>query len=297
MTTPEAIKRQINTSEDLQSVVKTMKALAAVSLRQYEKAVESLADYTRTIEMGLQAVLKDKSATFLTEKSKIETVGIIIFGSDQGMCGQFNDQIIQYTLNTLKQFSFTAKNQKLITVGSRLTSSLTAEKIPINHQFFIPSSVIGITSLVQEILVKIDQWQQNKPIHSLFLFYNQPQKSSIYQPVFKQLLPLNKDWLAQLQSSSWKTKMIPSFSLSSEALFSALIRQYFFITLYQGCAESLASENSSRLASMQIAQKNIEERLEELNREYQQIRQTDITNELLDIVSGFEALKKEKSDF
>jgi F-type H+-transporting ATPase subunit gamma len=85
--------------------------------------------------------------------------------------------------------------------------------------------------------------------------------------------------------------MIPLFTLSSEVLFSALIRQYFFVALFQACAESLASENSSRLAAMQIAQKNIEERLDLLNREYQQIRQTAINSELLDIVSGFEALR------
>ncbi len=289
MTTTELIKRQINTSKDLQSVVKTMKALAAVSLRQYEKAVESLVDYTRTVEMGLQVVLKNHSPTAITNRSNRETI-VIIFGSDQGMCGQFNEQIVQFSLSQLKQLKINPENLKLITVGSRLISSLNLAKIEINQQFFIPGSVIGITPLVQEILVKINQYEQEKGINCLLLFYNQPYQSSVYKPMMKQLLPLDQEWLTQLQMSKWKTKMLPNFTLSSGALFSALIRQYLFVTIYQACAGSLASENSSRLVAMQIAQKNIEERLEVLNREYQQIRQTDITSELLDIISGFEAL-------
>lgn len=289
MTTTELIKRQINTSKDLQSVVKTMKALAAVSLRQYEKAVESLVDYTRTVEMGLQVVLKNNIPTVINQNLNPETI-VIIFGSDQGMCGQFNDQIVQYSLTQLKQLKINPENLKLMTVGARLISALTQENFEINQQFFLPGSVIGIAPLIQEILVKIDQWQQEKVINRLFLFYNQPNKTSGYKPTIKQLLPLDQEWLAQLKMSRWKTNMIPNFTLTSGALFSALIRQYLFVTIYQACAGSLASENSSRLVAMEIAQKNIEERLELLNQEYQQIRQTDITSELLDIISGFEAL-------
>jgi F-type H+-transporting ATPase subunit gamma len=78
--------------------------------------------------------------------------------------------------------------------------------------------------------------------------------------------------------------------MDREALFSSLVREYLFVSLYRAFAESLASENASRLASMQAAEKNIEERLRELSAQYHQQRQMSITSELLDIVSGFEAL-------
>jgi F-type H+-transporting ATPase subunit gamma len=201
MTSVESIKRQINTCKDLQSVVKTMKALAALSLRQYEKAVEALVDYTRTVEMGLQVVLHHQNPNKLNSKLDQEGVGMIIFGSDQGMCGQFNDQIVQYTLKHLKTLETPPENQKIITIGSRLISFLETANIEINQQFFIPGSVNGITTLIQEILVTIDQWQQQKPIERLLLFYNQPHKKNVYIPVIKQLLPLDHTWLAQLQKS------------------------------------------------------------------------------------------------
>jgi F-type H+-transporting ATPase subunit gamma len=74
----------------------------------------------------------------------------------------------------------------------------------------------------------------------------------------------------------------------------ALIREYLFISLFRACAESLASENASRLAAMQRAEKNIGELLEDLNRTFHRLRQNSIDEELFDVVSGFEALSTEK---
>jgi F-type H+-transporting ATPase subunit gamma len=79
-----------------------------------------------------------------------------------------------------------------------------------------------------------------------------------------------------------------------DQLFSSLIRQYLFFSLYRAFVESLASENASRLSSMQVAEKNIEERLKELNTQFHSQRQASITMELLDIVTGFEALTGER---
>ena len=83
--------------------------------------------------------------------------------------------------------------------------------------------------------------------------------------------------------------------MNPDRLFSALVRQYLFVSLYRAYTESMASENGARLSSMQAAEKNIQERLEELTAMHRQQRQESITSELLDIVSGFEALKEEPS--
>jgi F-type H+-transporting ATPase subunit gamma len=71
----------------------------------------------------------------------------------------------------------------------------------------------------------------------------------------------------------------------------ALVREYLFVSLFKACAESLASENASRLAAMQRAEKNIGERLQDLTRTFNHVRQSAIDEELFDVVSGFEALK------
>ena len=81
-----------------------------------------------------------------------------------------------------------------------------------------------------------------------------------------------------------------------EQTLRALVREYLFVSLFRACAESLASENASRLAAMQRAEKNIDELLEDLNRTFHRLRQSGIDEELFDVVSGFEALAGSSSN-
>ena len=293
----EALTAQINSIKDLQSVVKTMKALAMVSIRQYETAVTALVDYNRTVEMGLQILLRHRYFSEqammlpqgLTNHRKTETLGVIILGSDHGLCGQFNEQIASYSLAEIKQKQVKPENIIVAAVGDRLIPYLEAAKQPVSTQFPLPNSVGGITPMVQEILLMIESWQFPQ-VDQIILFYNKSLSSTSYRPQMVQLLPMNTQWLQGLEKQSWHSQGLPNFTMNWDELLSALVRQYLFVSLYRAFAESLASENASRLASMQAAQKNIEERLTELNSQYRHQRQSSITSELLDIVSGFEAL-------
>ena len=105
------------------------------------------------------------------------------------------------------------------------------------------------------------------------------------------LLPLDSEWLARLEAEPWPTKVLPWLTMDWDELFSALVREYLFVSLYRAYAESLASENASRLASMQGAERNVEDHLRGLRAQFHHQRQAGITAELLDITSGFEALR------
>ena len=97
MPTQQGMKRRIERTEDLQSVVGTMKALAAVSIRQYERAVESIDEYNRAIELGLHVVLRAfNSMPYLHRQAAGQRVAVLV-GSDQGMCGQFNEDIFKFS--------------------------------------------------------------------------------------------------------------------------------------------------------------------------------------------------------
>ncbi|WP_066379558.1 MULTISPECIES: F0F1 ATP synthase subunit gamma [unclassified Anabaena] len=308
MPTIESLRTKISSVQDLQSVVKTMKALAAVSIRQYQKAVESLADYNRTLEMGLQIVLRQRYfseqhailTSVINHQTKSNSVGAIIFGSDQGLCGQFNEQIASYSVEKLEQLQIKPENRLIAAIGARVVAPLEAQGQTIAAKFSLPSAVSGITSMVQEILLTIEQWRSlaagrspsQQQIEQIILFYNQSLSGASYHPHTLHLLPVDFNWLQNLQRQPWPSPVLPTFTMDENQLFSGLIREYLFISLYRAFAESLASENASRLASMQAAEKNIEERLSELNADYRRLRQSSITAELLDIVAGFEALTK-----
>lgn len=291
MQTTESLKRRIKSAGDLLSVVKTMKALAAVSIRQYQKAVESLSDYNRTVEMGLQIVLKERmGATMQRKESVMRRLGAIVFGSDQGLCGQLNEQISVFALDYMKEVGVKKENRKLVAVGARVADYVEDAGQPIEELLSTPGSTAGITPLVQEIIMIIEEWHFRYNVDHFVLFYNKYLGGATFHPHKIQLLPVNKDWLKEIARKKWDSKSLPIFRMDGDKIFSSLIREYLFVSLYRAFAESLASENASRLASMQNAEKNIEEQLQDLYVQFHRTRQMTITEELLDIVSGFEAL-------
>ncbi len=100
----EILKRKIESARELQSLVKTMKALAAVSIREYGQAVESLIEYNRIIEMGLQIVMRNRPREIeIVMPIQKNRLGAIIFGSEQGLCGKFNEQIAYYAIDRMNE--------------------------------------------------------------------------------------------------------------------------------------------------------------------------------------------------
>ena len=291
----EGLKRQISTADDLQSVVKTMKGLAAVSIRQYEKAVESLADYSRTVELGLHVVLRNhpESSVGVWNDSPKCRIAAIIFGTDQGMCGQFNDQIATFAIDKMRKVLCADDRSLVVAVGARLVGRLEDGGQPVEEAFSLPGSLTAINPLVQELLAKMQLWMSDETINAVWLFYNHHERGSAFYPHCMPLFPLDRAWLGRLKAQKWPTKMLPQHTMEGSQLFSALVRQYIYVSVFRALAESLAAENAARLAAMQAAEKNIEERLSGLHAEFHRERQMSITEELLDIVGGFEALAKD----
>jgi F-type H+-transporting ATPase subunit gamma len=291
MQTIASLKRQIKSAEDLHSVVKTMKALAAAKIRQYEKAVQSLAEYNRTVEMGFQIILKHRpQGVAIAEPVVNERFGAVVFGSDQGMVGQFNEVIARYAVNEMGKLRIREENRTLLAVGVRVAARLEEAGHPVEAQFALPDSVAGITPIVQDMVLKIEAWRSQHEIAQFVLFFNRAFSAASYRPHTLRLLPADMGWFKDLEHKPWPCRTLPMFTMEWDRLFSSLIREYLLVSLYRAFAESLASENASRLASMQVAERNIEDRLVDLNAQFHQQRQSSIDEELFDLVAGFEAL-------
>ncbi len=290
METVETLKKKIKSTNDLLGVVKTMKALAAVSIRQYQRSVESLEDYTNTVEMGLEIVLKGQAEPAGKAK-KPKNIGAVVFGSDQGLCGQLNTLIASYTALELQMTQVDFDEVVLITIGERARDYLELADLDVIESITTPSSISGITPAVQELVMILYDWHFNQKVEQIYLFFNKYISGSNYMQEGMRILPIDREWLNTLKRRKWDSRTLPFFSMKKETLFHHLVREYLFVSLYRAFAESLASENASRLAAMQSAEKNIEERLNELNLSYFRQRQSKITEELIDIVSGYEVLK------
>jgi F-type H+-transporting ATPase subunit gamma len=293
MQTLDALKRKIDTADDLRTIVRTMKALAAVSMRQYERAVASLAEYTRTMDLGMQAVLRLEGAPFPPQPAVAENrLGTIVFGSDHGLCGRFNDQAVATALSTMQELAPEPGQRNVFAVGTRAAAGLEEAGQPVQDAMPMPASLAGITPMVQTLLMRLDTWRQQQRLGRIVLFHNRLLSGTAYSPQMVPLLPIDLTRFQRPLAPPWPSRSLPLHTMERGRLLASLLRQRLFVALYRAFAESLASENASRLASMQAAERNIEERLEELQALFRYRRQHSITEELLDIVAGFEALSE-----
>jgi len=291
METLEALGHQIEAVEDLQSVVKTMKGLAAVNIRQYEQAVAALREYNRAIELGLRILLKTvpESLGALSAEREGRTAAIVL-GSDQGMCGQFNTRIVAHAADGLDGYDGAGERPVVLAVGVRATAELEASRLHVDESLELPGSVEEITRAVQELVFQVEQWREEAGVRRVRLFHHRPTGGASYRPSAVQLVPFARERLDRLRGEPWPTRMLPTFTIDWPALMASLIRQSLFAAIYRGLAESLAAENAARLASMQAAENNVEERLDRLTDRYHRRRQNAITEELLDVTAGFEVL-------
>lgn len=288
MQTLQDMERKLKSADDLHTVVRTMKSLAAVSIRQYEDATRSLDEYFQSVEMGLRAALR--SHPLVGRQPEPRKTLIMVFGSDQGMAGRFNESIIEF-LQVARHEMANSQDRQLFWVAGAKAHGLMEEAVGQVERFFsLPSSAEVISAKVQQILLHLVEMREKEGELRLILFHNHPDAGSSYRQHRVNLLPPDRTWLTDLGGRQWQGRQIPFYTLPWEELFGALISEYLFVALFRAFAASMAAENAARLASMQRAEKNIEETQEELTRSFHTLRQNTISEELFDVISGFEAL-------
>ncbi len=290
METLETLRRRLDSVEDMQSIVKTMKVLSAVSIRQFEEASASVDEYMRTVAMGFQILRRRETLTqFMPRRWDDSGVAaFIVYGSGHGMCGRFNDQLAAFASEQMADLH--RRKHRIAAMGSYVHDNLVAERRHVDQQLELPQSVSGITNSVNELLFEIDRWGQEAGVGEVFLVYHRPTEGMSSEPSIQKLLPIDSEWLEELGGGSWPANNVPSYRTSSEELMTGLIREYLFVSLYRAFADSLASEHASRLASMQRAERKVDERREQLYNQYHRERQRKITEEVLDVMGGVLAM-------
>jgi F-type H+-transporting ATPase subunit gamma len=292
--TLESLQRKIDGATELKSMVGAMKALAAASIGQYETAVVALNAYFRTIELGLRVCLKDEAIRPVpppAKKGKPIKINAVVFGSDQGLVGRFNDVLTDYALKT---FNGLKGDKKIWAVGERIQSRIEDAGIKPEGVFNVPLSVGTITGLVEQIIIKTELQYKAGETTELYIYNNCPEAGAIYKQVGQRLLPLDEQWLKQVAGIKWPSNNIPEAINGKDQVIHGLISEYLFVSIYRACAQSLAAENAARLASMQRAEKNIDDMKDDLLKQYHHVRQSSIDEELFDVISGAEELNRKK---
>lgn len=285
-----SLRRKIRGVEDLQSVVRTMKAMAAATVGPCEKALAALTDYRRTVELALVASFRQSPhATAVPRRDRRARLGAIVFGTDQGMVGQFNERLAGFVASRM---THDAANPCLWVVGGRLQGRLEDAGFEVEQCFPTPNSVTAITPLIADLLLAIDREHGLTGLDEVLLFHNRPCRRAAYEPVRQRLLPLDEEWRHGIEDTAWPGPARPEVIVAGPQTGDALVREFLFVSLFATCAESLASENSRRFAAMQGAERNIVERLSALTLASNRKRQAAIDEELFDLIAGYEILRE-----
>ena len=295
--TAESLRRKRDSARELQSVVRTMKAMAASSVGRYERAAQALGVYSRTVRRGLGVCVRQGCGhEWLAEGGPASAdkgpgaAGAVVFGSDQGLVGRFNEIVAEKALALLGP-----GKGPVWAVGERVSEHLRDAGLHPEDTFPVPGSVAAISPLVGRILERGESRLGPGQAVRLRLFHCRQDSGGLPAAVHRGLIPQGRVWLRELADRPWPTASLPEILGDPDAAFRALIREYLFVSLFRACAQSLASENASRLQAMQRAERNIEDLLTDLSGRFNQVRQSGIDEELFDVVAGFEALSKDKA--
>ncbi|MDR1613826.1 MAG: F0F1 ATP synthase subunit gamma [Planctomycetota bacterium] len=283
--------RKINNAGDLKAVVRTMKAVAAANVVQFQQSVQALAGYYRTVARGLSVCFREVDVAGWTRDAESGgKVGAIVFGSDQGMVGRFNEVVVGQVAATLGS---RAAQAEIWAIGERVRAELAEANLTPAGFFAVPDSVRTIPAVMTKLIVASES-RGGRETSELLLFHNSPGKGATYEPVVRRLLPLDGIWLRDIAGFRWPSKNLPEIAGDMVDTARGFVREYLFVSLFRACAESLASENASRLAAMQRADQNIDDLLKELHQSFNRERQNGIDGELFDVIADFTALGKSK---
>lgn len=281
----QTLKKSLASARNLFTIVNTMKLHATTNINQFQQAADASMQYRQVLNKALSVVMKKREMPEEVLRRNDGKTIHVVFSSDHGLCGSFNERIIDYAKERIMNGSI------LLVVGEQGLRRLEGYKV--EGFFSVPQTVDGITASVQNLLSELDELREKEKVKEIYLHYNRSSGKQGFREHSEKLFPLELKKIRK-EDVKWKSGAQPTYYMSGERLLSDLLKQYYFITLFRTFCYSLVTENESRIASMTSAKKNIEERMEELEMKYKRLRQDSITEEIRDITSGFHVLKKKE---
>ena len=294
--TLEQLNKRIQTTTDLRNIVSTMKMLSSVSVVQYARAETGLMQYTETLIDGFKALAVNKGLPVQQQKlhtNHLQNTLILLVGSDNGLVGLFNKSILIQVDKFLKSEQLERDKTPCICLGRRLCAMAQYEKLHVIHSFPTTHNLNEIAGSASQLIHLIQETIMRNHIKRVIVFSNERKREGSHVRM-QQLIPFAIPVISKNQKQIWEGRSFPLLSISEEDFLKALIHEYIVTILSQTIISSLACEHYVRMIHMQQSEKNIDKSLEEMNLIYAQERQTNITNELIDIVSGANSVKKKK---
>jgi F-type H+-transporting ATPase subunit gamma len=283
MARAEVIAAQIGSLKELLEIVAALRAIAAVQMQQSQRSLDAIRDYADIIRRALA-----EAATLIPEDGSgpaagnAKRPGLVVFCSEHGFCGAFNEPLISAAAEALKS----APNLRLIFVGNR--GAQRSSERGLHPALTLPMATHsgGVTATARRVAAELYRMFIAQTLTSVEAIYTREETGQHANLVRLKLLPLEAPAVEENQ-----TRMPPIVNMDPRRLFDELAAEYMFAMLEAAAMESFASENAARFRTMEAAHENIDNKARELGRTMRRMRQEAVTTEILDLIGGFEAMK------
>ncbi len=282
------IKRRINSVKSTQKITRAMKMVAASRLRRAQQAITRARPYAyemRSLVNSVAARAASDAHPLLREGGGGK-VGIIVVTSDRGLCGGFNANINNFALNQLRT-RFRGREVEVTVVGRKGVEALRRRGVNIRASFINLADDAVIRSS-EEIMNDIINDYIAGGTDEVYCVYNEFKSAVQQQVTLEQLLPFALDEAEDAEDGGSEIDYL--YEPSQEEVFDELLVRNLHVQMHRILYESQASEYGARMTAMDAATRNAGEVIERLTLQYNRARQDAITTELIEVISGAEAL-------
>lgn len=281
------IKKRIKSVKNTQQITKAMKMVSAAKLRRAEEAIKQARPYANKMigVISSLAMRADQAAHPLLARRDVKKVEVIVITSDRGLCGAFNSGIIKKADSFLRLNKANYESIRFTTVGRKAVDHYRKNGAQVRDEHINILSGFGYHTAAK-IAHDVIAAYANEEVDEVYILYNEYKSALSQEAVMERVLPT-----AQLEAESEISAVDYIYEPGREQILEELLPKHIEIQVYRALLESIASEHGARMASMDSATRNAKEMIGRLTLYYNRARQAAITKELVEIVSGAEALK------
>ena len=283
------LKNRISSVKSTQKITSAMKMVAAAKLRRAQDQALASRPYTSLMDKIVSKISSKATGTsidLLTGKPENKTQLLVVFSADRGLCGGFNGSITRSVKKEINDLQQNGVNVKLLMVGKKSADSLNREYGNLFIDKIEGKSAKPNYADAEVLATKIINLFENGEFGVCRVIYNKFVSAIAQEVTFKSLIPAE----IQINEEDKDTASIYDFEPSEEEILTDLLPRNLATQLFSSQIESTASELAARMTAMDNATRNAGEMIDKLTLQYNRTRQAVITSELIEIISGAEAL-------
>ena len=287
------LKNRIASVKSTKKITSAMKMVAASKLRRAQELAESSRVYADSLAFILSSLAGKTTNNsdlpeILTGRENPKTTLLVVNSSDRGLCGGFNSNLFRNAKNWIAQQQAQGKSVKLMTVGKKAASFYRRSEIDVIAGFDDLASNDRQLQVAEEVKNKIVELFDNKEVDEVFILFNKFISAISQEPSYQSLIPMAAEESTEEETQT--SNAVFEFEPDKNELLEYLVPRNFLTQIYRSILESSASEHAARMTSMDNATRNAGDMIDRLTLTYNRTRQAFITKELIEIISGAEAV-------